>query len=97
MLGSINNNSFIIPPAPLGQRKVADGPREEQMLVLSNPECTGHIALGLWRGRRNMVQSPVSLKTNKQRKTQATNLEWVRVRSATEASKRTLADLSYGR
>lgn len=46
MLCSINNNSFIILPAPLGQRKGADGPREEQMLALPRPEC--NLATLLW-------------------------------------------------
>jgi hypothetical protein len=77
---SINNNSFIIPPAPLRQRNVAEGPWEEQMLStaqwLPSPECdpAAWLSASGGEGDRDSAQFQVSLKASKQ-KTQATNLK----------------------
>lgn len=66
MLCSVNNNSFIIPPAPLGQRKVADGPGEEQMLVLPSPKRNR--APPLWASGAGEQHCPISdFFTNKEK------------------------------
>lgn len=72
MLCSVNNNSFIIPPAPLGQRKVADGPGEEQMLALPSPKRNR--APPLWASGRGAALPNLRF-LYKQRKIQATNLK----------------------